>query len=106
MLGCAVHLSRFCAVLSSAGHVLTSEEHDRAMAASWGALDLYTRLSYDCAQHELKCFNVVNKHHMTINLAMQSAALNPECVWTYPFEDLVGRMQKVAMGSKAGLMAL
>ncbi len=57
----------------------------------------------EAASRGVRCWNLVNKHHMFVHLTAQAAFLNPELGWTYPFEDLVGRIQHVAMKSKSGL---
>ena len=41
-------------------------------------------------------WNVVNKHHFAHHLAEQAVTCSPKAIWTYGFEDLVGRAQRAA----------
>ncbi len=102
-LECAVQLSRYFEVFTGAGCHLTGLEHRTATTAMWAFLEGYSRLSHDSATRGILCWNIVNKHHMLVHLTAQAAHLNPEISWTYPLEDLVGRMQRVAAKSKSGL---
>ncbi len=69
----------------------------------WAFLETYGRLSMDSAGKGIRCWNLVNKFHMMAHMTMQAEFLNPELNWTYPYEDLMGRIQHVALKSKSGL---
>ena len=101
---CAVHLSRFYATVHAAGHVPTPDEYEKLRRAAFDAMLPYMKLSFHAASVEGQyLWNIVNKHHLFLHLALQSKHLNPECVWAYPFEDLMGRSQRVAMACKRGV---
>ena len=38
-----------------------------------------------------------------IHMMLSGKYLNPNLTWCYGFEDLIGRMKKIAMASKSGL---
>ena len=104
MLHCGERLQTLCEIFGSSGHFINN--HDDVMRNCWEASESYMKLSFWSATNGLHSFNLVNKHHMFIHLCLQAAFLNPESTWTYPYEDLVGRIQRVAMGSKSGLQSL
>ena len=106
ILQCVANFMRFYSVLSFAGPVPTAAEHDRLRNALWPALQTYSRLSFACAADGIRAFALVNKHHFALHLLDQCAHLNPEMVWCYPFEDLIGRVQRVAMASKSGMVSV
>eukprot|EP00969_Alexandrium_andersonii_P168312 7440867-Alexandrium_andersonii.AAC.1 len=103
-LAAAVHLARFYEVLNSATHFLTDDEHDLVMAAVWGFNQSYTQLAMDASNRGRLQFNLVNKNHVLVHMALGAKFLNPTATWTYPYEDLMGRAKRVAMASKAGLV--
>ena len=103
-LQAAVQISRLLEVFATAGHFLTDAQHAMAMQALWAFCKAYTQLAMDASQRQRLQFNMVNKFHCLVHLVLNSKFLNPTTVWTYPFEDLMGRMKRVAMASKSGLV--
>ena len=72
----------------------------------WNCCDSLTRLVGASATESGRtplAWPLVNKHHMACHLALTAKFLNPETCWTYPYEDLMGRMKKVAMSSKSSM---
>ena len=102
-LRAAVHLARYYDVLSNAGYHLTEAEHRAATKSLFTFMDAYQRLAADAAARGILCWNVVNKFHMLCHQVFQAKYLNPEATWTFPYEDLMGRMKRVAMMSKSGM---
>ena len=100
------NIMRVYSVLSFAGPAPTAAEHDRLRNALWPARQAYSRLSFACAADGIRAFALVNKHHFALHLLDQCAHLNPEMVWCYPFEELIGRVQRVAMASKSGMVSV
>jgi hypothetical protein len=101
-LRCARSLNLFYDCCGASGTIMSEPEAGRADAAMTQFLLDYMRLSANAAAAGTLLFNVVNKHHFCLHLKQQCRYLNPEAVWCYPFEDLVGRSQRVAMKCKAG----
>ena len=102
-LEAVVHLARYCDVLRTAGFFLTDVEHTRAVDSLFRFMDRYQRLAAEAASRGALCWNVVNKHHLMCHQALEAKYLNPECTWTFPYEDLMGRMKRVGMASKSGM---
>ena len=92
-LEAAVNLARYYDVLRTSGYFLTNDEHKRAMESLFRFNDKYQRLAAESASRGVLCWNVVNKFHMMCHQAMEARFLNPECTWTFPDEDLMGRMK-------------
>ena len=64
----------------------------------------YTQLSIHATTvAHIFMYNIVNKMHFMIHVAMQARFLNPEVVGVYPFETLMGLMQRTAMSCKKGM---
>ena len=66
------------------------------MAAMETALFSYHTLAAIEFYKERLRWNVVPKHHFAHHLAERSAACSPKLLWTYGYEDLVGRAQRAA----------
>ena len=99
----AEQLHRMHRVYESAGYFLSSDEHDEVMDSTFRFCEAYTRLSLESASRGVLCWNLVNKFHMMVHMSLASRFLNPLTVWTYGFEDLVGRVKRVAVASSSGL---
>ena len=102
-LKAAGHLESYYEILAKSGYFLKAEEHEAAKAHMFDFMDQYQRLALEAASRNCLAWNVVNKHHMMARQALQSKRLNPEATWAFPYEDLMGRMKRVAMASKAGI---
>ena len=84
---------------------LTEPEQREAMDLCWGFChNMHVLSSMSCGARSSKRYNMVDKHHFLVHLAMQ-CGLYPARVWTYGFEDLMGRMERIALASKSGLKA-
>ena len=66
----------------------------------WHFCDSLVRLTGNARARESKRWHVVKRHHFGCPLVLHAAHLSPESVWTYLYEDLMGRMKSVAMASK------
>ena len=104
-LDAAIHLMRLYETFDTAGHFLTHEQHRRAVDAMWNFFLAYQHLNMESAARKAKVWNIVNKFHFFAHMVLASKHLNPFSVWTYPSEDLMGRMKKLAVASKDGLQA-
>ena len=102
-LKAAVCLARVQSVFNEAGTFLSAAEHERAMESMWSFCRFYHQLNLDASNRDSTSWHIVNKHHMFVHLCMSSRYLNPNLLWTYGYEDLVGRMKRIAVASKAGL---
>ena len=70
---------------------------EQILAAMSHGLLHYSMLGGFAMYREKKLrWNVVNKHHFAHHLAERAVTLSPRLVWTYGFEDLVGRAQRAA----------
>eukprot|EP00969_Alexandrium_andersonii_P125493 5547877-Alexandrium_andersonii.AAC.1 len=85
---------------------LSEETHTRLMDIMWCAVQEYVGLAHLYAVRGYKVFNVKNKHHMLYHLCSSAKYINPKVVTCYSYEDLVGRVQRVAMRSTTGLSLL
>jgi hypothetical protein len=100
---CAQSLLGFVRVCSRAGVVLSAAECEEAQRTLQTGMDAYMVLSFLAATVERQLlFNIVNKHHFMMHIGAAAKHVNPEAVWAYQWEDLVGRAQKVAMSTKPG----
>ena len=102
-LRAGVNLARYYDTLANAGYHLSTAEHAAAVDSMFAFMDAYQRLAADAASRGIMAWNMVNKHHYMCHQALQSKYLNPDATWTFPYEDLMGRMKRVAMMSKAGM---
>ena len=102
-LRAAVALARFQDILNNGGTFLTDDEHRLLMAEAWSFGHFYHQLNAHATNLDIKDFHIVNKFHFMLHLAMQAKHINPHLLWTYGYEDLVGRMKRLAMASKASL---
>ena len=102
-LQASLHLEQYYDILGKSAHFLAPPDHDAAVDHMFGFMHHYQRLACDAASKGATQWNVVNKHHMMVHQALQSKFLNPESTWTFPYEDLMGRMKRVAMASKSGI---
>ena len=84
-------------ILRDAGHFLKPEEHAALVEACFRFTDAYSRLSADAARRGVLCWNVVNKVHMLIHLALCARYLNPNSTWAYPFRGF-GRADEARCG--------
>ena len=105
-LKCAVLFMRLNTIMRGAGMFLSEETHKKVMETCWEALAAYMSLSQYYASKGFKVYNVVNKHHMLVHICLQSRHINPKVLTCYSYEDLVGRMQRVAMKCTTGLSLL
>ena len=104
-LGVVVQLARFYDIINNSDALfLRPRQHELAMEVVWQFSHLYNQLAMDVAANNRLLFNIVNKHHMFVHLALNTKFLNPAATWTYPYEDLMGRLKRVAMASKSGLV--
>jgi hypothetical protein len=103
---CAENLVRLQTILTEAGTHLSELEKQGAITAMYDAFDAYSRLSAYFAQIERSLvFNIVNKFHFMVHLVLRSGDINPNLAWTYPWEDLIGRAQRVAAACASGRSA-
>jgi hypothetical protein len=104
---CADNFLIYLQTCTRGGFILTAGEAGTARTALQTALDSYMFLSFQAATTERRpSFNIVNKHHFLHHMADSVFYINPEAVWNYQWEDLVGRAQRVAMSSKSGTRAV
>ena len=101
----AQHLFRWQTTISGASNFLSDDEHRSAMRSLWGFMQQYHSLSFDAERREVKVFHMVNKFHMLVHLTACAKHMNPILAQTYGFEDLMGRMKRIAVASKSGLKA-
>ena len=102
-LACALRLMQVEEVLRTSGTILSDAQHMRLVDAMFAAMQHYTNLAAMAAANSQLLFNVVNKHHYLLHLAMQAKHLNPRLAWCYCMEDLVGKVQRVAAKSTDAL---
>jgi hypothetical protein len=106
-VACATGLADFSNCCTRANVIMTEEESTRARKALQHGMHNYMILSYLAVTDERRpSFNVVNKHHFLMHVGLSAAHINPEAVWTYQWEDLAGRAQRIAMSSKAGTRSI
>ena len=99
----AEHMVRLLGAFNREGTFLSDASHRAVMEHMWGFFEAYHALNADAAGRDLKVWHLVNKFHMLVHLCYSSRFLNPVLLWTYGYEDLVGRMKRIAMASKSGL---
>lgn len=63
----------------------------------------YSWLARDAIEKGLKLWNIVPKLHYLWHIGQQAAFLHPRAGWTYPDEDFVGRIAKLARASTGGI---
>jgi hypothetical protein len=88
---------------ASAGFVLTDAEATDARRELFTGLEKWARLSAHASTVLGRLlFHVVNKHHFAAHIAIQARWLNPEVSWTYQYEDLMGKVKRVAAAARDG----
>jgi hypothetical protein len=102
-LSCAVALGRFYEILNASGRHIEPARLPDARRFLLHALDQYMRLSaFSTMEAGLRLFNITNKAHFAMHVALNLGHMNPELTWTYQFEDLVGRSKRVALACSSG----
>ena len=101
----AEHLVRLQAIFDAAPTFLSEADARGVEESVWAFGYQYHALSADAAMRAFRAFHIVNKFHMLIHLTLAAKYLNPRLLWTYGYEDLVGRMKRIAVSSKSGLRA-
>ena len=99
---CALQLLRLQEIFDRSGWFLPHSDWELAMECYWAFANNYQRLAAHASANGSLCWHVVNKHHMLAHMVLGSRYLNPNVTWTFPFEDMMGRMKRVAMASKDG----
>jgi hypothetical protein len=105
-LAAANGFKHFSEVIARAGCFLTLEEATSAREALGTALFQYMRLAAAAAQQGRLLWNITNKFHFLCHVADQLLFLNPNKVWCYQLENLIGRAKRVAEAAKAGTAPL
>jgi hypothetical protein len=102
-LQCAVEFGKFYRVLGASGRHMTAAAAEEARAAIFAAMNFYQRLcAHATTVQGCRLFNITNKAHFLLHIALRVRELNPELTWAYQFEDLVGRVKRVAMACCSG----
>jgi hypothetical protein len=102
-LRCAENLLDLQRRMAAAGTHLTGDELNSLKTCVFAAMDAYSRLAaFSTLVERRPLFNVVNKMHFLLHLILRAGDFNPQLAWTYGFEDLVGRAQKVAKACSSG----
>ena len=101
----AEHLRRLQATFDAAPPFLSEADVRSVEESVWAFCYQYHALSAEAATRGVRAFHIVNKFHMLIHLTLAAKFLNPRLLWTYGYEDLVGRMKRIAVASKSGLKA-
>ena len=101
----AEHLVRLQAIFDAAPTFLSEADARGVEESVWAFGYQYHALSADVAMRAFRAFHIVNKFHMLIHLTLAAKYLNSRLLWTYGYEDLVGRMKRIAVSSKSGLRA-
>ena len=81
-------------------HVLPDLRRGTLRLSNGGSL---VWLAEDAIARDSRCWHVVNKNLFGGHLLLQAVHQNPESVWTYLHEDLIGRMKRVAMAAKKSM---
>jgi hypothetical protein len=103
---CAEGFVRFSELCAAGGPHLSLGDANAARAALASALLSYMRLSANAAANHQLLYNIPNKFHFLAHIADQVRWLNPQLVWTYQLENLIGRAKKVAERCKPGTAPL
>jgi hypothetical protein len=102
-LRCGCLCQRFSNIVRAADISLTVDEYAALESTVWQLLESYSKLAYFANTSGQRTFNIVNKHHMMIHMMHQAKFVNPRATWCYSWEDLVGRIQRIAVNSKTAL---
>ena len=98
----ALHFTRVGNLLDSCGYIPSKENANLIESEMNSAMAHYQWLANDAASKGFCLWTMVNKCHWLLHLSEQARFLNPQACWTYPFEDMVGKIQQIAMHSKDG----
>jgi hypothetical protein len=102
-LSCSAALCNFYDILNTSGRHIDPARLPAAKRFLFHALDQYMRLSaFSTMETGLRLFNITNKAHFAMHVALTLGYVNPELTWTYQFEDLVGRSKRVALACSSG----